>query len=127
VGFIKEFDMKKHFLISLAIIILAIVCKGEVAEGKLGMVSSAHPIAIHYRGYNVYTASPPSTAFPSLIRLGIMSRFDVKKLGHQIRVLKGPGGLTNAHGLTIEYDKEGKPVRFTGASDPRGRGLAQGL
>jgi gamma-glutamyltranspeptidase/glutathione hydrolase len=48
-------------------------------------------------------------------------------LGHKLRVLKKSRGLTNAHGLTIEYDKEGKPVRFTGASDPRGRGLAQGL
>ncbi|HSR69879.1 MAG TPA: gamma-glutamyltransferase [Acidobacteriota bacterium] len=33
------------------------------------------PIHIEYRGHSVYTASPPSTAFPSLIRLGIMSRF----------------------------------------------------
>jgi gamma-glutamyltranspeptidase/glutathione hydrolase len=48
-------------------------------------------------------------------------------LGHKLRVLRKSRGLTNAHGLTIEYDKEGKPVRFTGASDPRGRGLAQGL
>jgi gamma-glutamyltranspeptidase/glutathione hydrolase len=40
--------------------------------------------AIHvtYRGHEVYTASPPSTAFPSLIRLGLMSRFDVARLGH---------------------------------------------
>jgi gamma-glutamyltranspeptidase/glutathione hydrolase len=40
------------------------------------------PISINYRGYEVITASPPSTAFPSLIRLGMMSRFDVKKMGH---------------------------------------------
>jgi len=40
------------------------------------------PIHIDYRGYQVYTASPPSTAFPSLIRLGIMSLYDVKSLGH---------------------------------------------
>jgi gamma-glutamyltranspeptidase/glutathione hydrolase len=40
------------------------------------------PIHIDYRGYEVYTASPPSTAFPSLIRLGLMSRFDVSSLGH---------------------------------------------
>jgi len=48
-------------------------------------------------------------------------------MGHKIKVLKKPRGLTNAHGLTIEYDKHGKPVRFTGASDPRGIGLAEGL
>ncbi|MFC1557277.1 gamma-glutamyltransferase [candidate division KSB1 bacterium] len=40
------------------------------------------PISIDYREYEVYTASPPSTAFPSLIRLGLMSRFDNKELGH---------------------------------------------
>jgi gamma-glutamyltranspeptidase/glutathione hydrolase len=40
------------------------------------------PIHINYRGYEVYTASPPATAFPSLIRLGLMSRFDLQPLGH---------------------------------------------
>jgi gamma-glutamyltranspeptidase/glutathione hydrolase len=40
------------------------------------------PISINYRGYMVATASPPSTAFPSLIRLGLMSRFDNSRLGH---------------------------------------------
>lgn len=40
------------------------------------------PIHITYRGYDVLTASPPSTAFPALIRLGLMSRFDVPALGH---------------------------------------------
>ena len=40
------------------------------------------PIRIDYRGYEVVTASPPSTAFPSLIRLGMMSRFDNRALGH---------------------------------------------
>jgi len=40
------------------------------------------PIHINYRGHEIYTASPPATAFPSLIRLGLMSRFDVPALGH---------------------------------------------
>lgn len=40
------------------------------------------PICIGYREFQVYTASPPSTAFPSLIRLGMMSLYDVKSLGH---------------------------------------------
>jgi len=40
------------------------------------------PIHISYRGYEVYTASPPSTAFPSLIRLGMMSQYDNAALGH---------------------------------------------
>ena len=40
------------------------------------------PISIPYRGYRVMTASPPATAFPSLIRLGLMSRFEPAALGH---------------------------------------------
>jgi len=44
---------------------------------------------------------------------------------HIVNVISG-GGLTNAHGLTIEYGKDGRPVRFWGGSDPRGRGLAKG-
>jgi gamma-glutamyltranspeptidase/glutathione hydrolase len=48
------------------------------------------------------------------------------KMGHKIRVVRKPGGLGNAHGLTIEYDDDGKPMRFIGGSDPRGNGLAQG-
>jgi gamma-glutamyltranspeptidase/glutathione hydrolase len=40
------------------------------------------PIKIDYKKHEVITASPPSTAFPSLIRLGMMSRFDNKALGH---------------------------------------------
>ena len=35
-------------------------------------------------------------------------------------------GLGNAHALTIEWGRDGRPVRFTGAADPRGAGLAQG-
>ena len=40
------------------------------------------PISISYGACEVYTASPPATAFPSLIRLGLMSRFDPRRLGH---------------------------------------------
>lgn len=40
------------------------------------------PIRVRYRDCEVVTASPPATAFPSLIRLGIMSRFDAAALGH---------------------------------------------
>ena len=45
------------------------------------------------------------------------------EMGHDVRAVKGLG---NAHGLTIEYDEAGKPVRFTGGADPRGGGLAKG-
>jgi gamma-glutamyltranspeptidase/glutathione hydrolase len=40
------------------------------------------PITIDYRGRQVMTASPPATAFPSLIRLGLLSQFDLRALGH---------------------------------------------
>jgi len=40
------------------------------------------PIQIDYRGLQVMTASPPSTAFPSLLRLGLMSQYDADELGH---------------------------------------------
>jgi gamma-glutamyltranspeptidase/glutathione hydrolase len=43
-------------------------------------------------------------------------------LGHHVQVRR----LGNAHGLTIEYDKQGRPERFTGGTDPRGEGAAMG-
>jgi gamma-glutamyltranspeptidase/glutathione hydrolase len=51
----------------------------------------------------------------------------LRAVGHNIKILEKPGGLGNAQGLMIEYGKNGKPVRFRGASDPRGTGLAKGL
>jgi len=48
---------------------------------------------------------------------------ELAKLGHKVRAVDG---LTNAHGVTIEYDAKGKPVRFSGGSDPRGEGQAAG-
>src|SRR5262249_17775154 len=44
-------------------------------------------------------------------------------LGHKVEVKR----LGNAHGLTIEYDKNGRPDRFTGGSDPGGEGVAEGM
>ncbi|UCE41133.1 MAG: gamma-glutamyltransferase [Candidatus Aminicenantes bacterium] len=51
----------------------------------------------------------------------------LRAVGHNIKVLAKPGGLGNAHGLTIVYGKDGKPIKFHGAADPRGAGLAKGL
>jgi len=50
------------------------------------------------------------------------TRQALSALGHQLKTQR----LGNAHGLTIEYDAQGKPSRFTGASDPRGEGAAMG-
>jgi gamma-glutamyltranspeptidase/glutathione hydrolase len=48
---------------------------------------------------------------------------ELQEMGHNIHEVRGLG---NAHGLTIEYDAKGRPVRFKGAADPRGTGLAKG-
>ena len=52
-------------------------------------------------------------------------RAELSALGHNVRVDDGRG-LGNAYGLTVEYDDEGRPIRFTGGADPRGVGVAAG-
>ena len=49
-------------------------------------------------------------------------RNELATMGHNISTRR----LGNAHGLTIEYDSKGKPIRFTGGADPRGEGAAIG-
>ena len=49
-------------------------------------------------------------------------RKELTKLGHKVQVRR----LGNAHGLTVEYDKKGRPERFSGGADPRGEGQAIG-
>lgn len=50
---------------------------------------------------------------------------ELETLGHDVYV--DEFGFGNAHGLTIEYGREGNPNRFTGGADPRGEGEAAGL
>jgi len=52
-------------------------------------------------------------------------RDDLVARGHDVQ--PATAALGNAHALTIEYDAEGNPARFTGGSDPRGAGEAAGL
>jgi gamma-glutamyltranspeptidase/glutathione hydrolase len=40
------------------------------------------PIQINYKGFDVFTASPPANSFPALIRLGMMERLDNQQLEH---------------------------------------------
>lgn len=40
------------------------------------------PVSIDYRGHRIVTASPPANSWPALVRLGLMSRYDVPALGH---------------------------------------------
>ena len=49
-------------------------------------------------------------------------RNELTMLGHNVSTRS----LGNAHGLALEYDSKGKPVRFTGGADPRGEGVAIG-
>jgi gamma-glutamyltranspeptidase/glutathione hydrolase len=44
-------------------------------------------------------------------------------MGHNVRVVRALG---NAHGLTLAYDSNGRPVSFRGGADPRGAGAARG-
>jgi gamma-glutamyltranspeptidase/glutathione hydrolase len=55
-------------------------------------------------------------------RLPESIRKDLASRGHDIRVAE----IGRLHGLTIEWDADGRPRRFTGAADPRGQGLAKG-
>lgn len=71
------------------------------------------PISIDYRGYQVLTAAPPATAFPSLIRLGLMSRFDVAALGHN---------STNYLHRFAEMTKHAFWCRLAHAGDPELKG-----
>ena len=57
--------------------------------------------------------------------LPLSVRAGLSALGHNVRLDDGRG-LGNAYGLTIEYDDEDRPVRFTGGADPRGVGVAVG-
>lgn len=50
---------------------------------------------------------------------------ELEALGHNVYV--DEFGFGNAHGLTIEYGRQGNPDRFTGGADPRGEGEAAGL
>ena len=52
-------------------------------------------------------------------------RAALEALGHNLYV--DEFGFGNAHGLAMEYGREGKPNRFTGGADPRGEGAASGL
>lgn len=40
------------------------------------------PVSIRYGDHEIITTPPPATSFSALIRLGLMSQFDLAKLGH---------------------------------------------
>lgn len=67
------------------------------------------PIRIAYRGFDVYSASPPANTFDFLVRLGLMSRFDAKDPGHN--------SVEYLHRFA-EVTKHGFWVRLAYAGDP---------
>ena len=84
-------------------------------------------------GMNIQEAiTAPRVSFLEPDRIGVEEdihpdiRDMLKTMGHKIYLIKKPWGLGNAHALSIKYGKDGNIIRFFGASDPRGRGLAKG-
>ena len=54
----------------------------SLADLKADKAEWWNPIRIRYNGYDVYTSSPPSTAYPSLILLGMMSTLKTHRFDH---------------------------------------------
>jgi gamma-glutamyltranspeptidase/glutathione hydrolase len=67
------------------------------------------PVSIDYRGYKVVTAGAPTNAWNGLLRLGIMSRFDLASLG--------PGSAPYLHRYA-EATKLAYSARLRFAGDP---------
>jgi gamma-glutamyltranspeptidase/glutathione hydrolase len=67
------------------------------------------PISVDYKGYEIVTASPPANSFAMLVRLGIMSCFDLAALSHN----------TTAYlHRYAEVTKQGYWARLRYAGDP---------
>jgi gamma-glutamyltranspeptidase/glutathione hydrolase len=67
------------------------------------------PVGIAYRGHRVIVPPPPANSFPALVRLGLMSRFDVAALGHN---------TADYLHLYAEVTKHGFWTRLRWAGDP---------
>ena len=67
------------------------------------------PIGIPYRGYEIVTAAPPANSFPALVRLGMMSQYELSELGHN--------SIEYLHTFA-EVTKHGFWTRLRWAGDP---------
>ena len=67
------------------------------------------PIQIAYRGFQVITASPPANTFDYLVRLGMMSRFDTRALGHNSAPYLHRFAEVTKHGFWVRLRYAGDP------------------
>lgn len=67
------------------------------------------PIKLNYKGYDIYTASPPANAFAAFIVLGMMAQFDSANLEHN--------SADYIH-LLAEMAKESYKARLAYSFDP---------
>ena len=67
------------------------------------------PISIRYRDVEVLTAAPPANAFDYLVRLGIMSRFDVQAMGHNSPEYLHTFAEATKHGFWVRLRHAGDP------------------
>ena len=93
-----------------------------VPQVLLNLVDFGMPIAEAIAAPRVSFLEPDQLGVESAVPEAV--RDSLAALGHSVQVSRAFG---NAHGLTIEYDAGGVPVRFTGAADPRGEGSAKGV
>jgi gamma-glutamyltranspeptidase/glutathione hydrolase len=93
-----------------------------VPQIVMGLVDFGLDIDAALGAPRVSFVEPDSIAVEEAVGADIIKELEAR--GHKVRVVRRPGGIGNAHGLTIEYGPDGKPARFRGASDPRGGGLA---
>ncbi len=67
------------------------------------------PIGITYRGLEIVSASPPANTFDFLVRLGMMSRFDVAALGHNTTPFLHRFAEVTKHGFWVRLRYAGDP------------------
>jgi gamma-glutamyltranspeptidase/glutathione hydrolase len=92
-----------------------------VPQMVMNLVDFRMDVAAALAAPRVSFIEPGTIAVEAGIAEGVLAELAAR--GHSLRLTRGLG---NAHALTIEYGADGKPLRFRGAADPRGRGLAKG-
>jgi gamma-glutamyltranspeptidase/glutathione hydrolase len=66
-------------------------------------------IRISYRGYEVVTAPPPANSFDMLVRLGLMSSYDRRALGHNTTAYLHRFAEATKHGFWVRLRHAGDP------------------